>query len=92
MDLFEAWIINPNGSLDGVKLVPCDQIAAANEAIYIDNCKRHEVPTSPIRGFRLVPAPDPATLPPVPCVGYVDDEKVCFDDEKDIEMLQVMEM
>ena len=24
---FEDWIINPNGSLDGVKLVPCDKIA-----------------------------------------------------------------
>ena len=35
MDLFEAWIINPNGSLEGVQLVPCDQISAANEAIYI---------------------------------------------------------
>ena len=77
---FEDWIINPNGSLDHVKLVPCDKIAHENESIYIENCKKYEELLSPVCGLRLVPAPDPAALPPVP------------DDEKDVEMLQVMEM
>ena len=73
MDKFEDWIINPNGSLDDLDLVPCDKISAANEAIYIDNCARREVPHSPIRGLQL--GPDPATLPPIPWGGYMNDEK-----------------
>ena len=59
--LFENWIINPNGSLDGIDLVP-DLIVAENEAVYLDICKARDNP-----------APDPATLPPVP---FVDDEKM----------------
>jgi len=80
MGKFEDWIINPNGSLDHVKLVPCDKIAHENESVYIENCKKYEELLSPVRGLRLVPAPDPASLPPVP------------DDEKDETMCAVMEM
>ena len=81
MGKFEDWIINPNGSLDHVKLVPCDRIAHENEAAYIENCKKYEeLLLTPVRGLRLVPAPDPASLPPVP------------DDEKDETMCAVMEM
>ena len=34
LELFETWIINPNGSLDGVDLVPDDTIRAANEKVF----------------------------------------------------------
>ena len=80
LDLFEGWIINPNGSLDLMDLVPCDKIAHENESIYIENCKKYEELLSPVRGLRLVPGPAPASLPPVP------------DDEKDETMCAVMEM
>ena len=65
LDMFENWIINPNGSLDEMDIVPCDQISKANEAEYIENCKRNNYKWGP----------DPSTLPPVP-FGFVDDEKV----------------
>ena len=68
LDLFEGWIINPNGSLDLMDLVPCDAISKANEEVYIENCKRNY--------YSLPEGPDPSTLPPVPCVGHIDDEKV----------------
>ena len=68
LDLFEGWIINPNGSLDLMDLVPCDAISKANEEVYIENCRRNN--------FSLPEGPDPSTVPPVPCVGYIDDEKV----------------
>ena len=45
--LFESWIINPNGSLAELKLVPFDTISAANEAAYLENCKRFELPPLP---------------------------------------------
>ena len=67
LDLFEGWIINPNGSLDLMDLVPCDAISKANEEVYIENCKRNN--------YSLPEGPDPSPLPPVPCVGYIDDEK-----------------
>ena len=88
MGLFEDWIINPNGSLDNVKLVPCDRIAHENEAAYIENCKKYEELLSPVRGLRLVPAPDPASLPPVP------DEKEMEEEQPDSDevMHAVMEM
>ena len=76
LDKFEAWIINPNGSLDELEIVPSDQITCENEALYIETCKRHEVKTSPIKGFRQVPAPDPATLPPLPCEEKVSGEVI----------------
>ena len=62
LDMFENWIINPNGSLDEMDIVPCDQISRANEAEYIENCKRNNYEWG-------------STLPPVP-FGFVDDEKV----------------
>ena len=65
LDMFENWIINPNGSLDEMDIVPCDQISRANEAEYIENCKRNNYKWEP----------PPSTLPPVP-FGFVDDEKV----------------
>ena len=86
---FEDWIINPNGSLDHVKLVPCDKIAHENESIYIENCKRYEELLSPVRGLRLVPGPDPAALPPVPDEKEMEEEQPESSDET---MYQVMEM
>ena len=86
---FEDWIINPNGSLDGVKLVPCDKIAHENESVYIENCKKYEELLSPVRGLRLVPAPDPASLPPVPDEKEMEEEQP---DSSDEIMHQVMEM
>ena len=62
MGLFESWIINPNGSLAELKLVPDDTIAAANETAYLENCKRFD-----ITGLRL--------LPPVPRDCFTVDEK-----------------
>ena len=53
LDMFENWIINPNGSLDEMDIVPCDQISRANEAEYIENCKRNNYEWG-------------STLPPVP--------------------------
>ena len=32
--LFENWIVNPNGSLEGVELVPDDSIRASNEKVF----------------------------------------------------------
>ncbi len=88
LNKFEDWIINPNGSLDNVKLVPCDKIAHENESIYIENCKKYEELLSPVRGLRLVPGPDPASLPPVP------DEKEMEEEQPDSDevMHDVMEM
>ena len=34
LELFETWIINPNGSLEGVELVPDDTIRASNEKVF----------------------------------------------------------
>ena len=48
LDLFEAWCICPDRSLDNVKLVPADTIRLANEAIYRENCKRIGEPPLPL--------------------------------------------
>ena len=42
LDDFESWIINPNGDLDNVELVPDDTIRLYNDAIYKENCMRLE--------------------------------------------------
>ena len=75
LDLFEDWIINPNGSLDLMDIVPCDSISKSNESIYIENCKRNNYflpdPTTH-HPAKWSEGPDPTKLPPVP---FVDDEK-----------------
>ena len=48
LDLFEAWCICPDRSLENVKLVPADTIRLANEAIYRENCKRIGEPPLPL--------------------------------------------
>ena len=48
LDLFEAWCICPDRSLENVKLVPADTIRLANEAIYMENCKRFGEPPLPL--------------------------------------------
>ena len=48
LDLFEAWCICPDRSLENVKLVPADTIRLANEAIYMENCKRIGEPPLPL--------------------------------------------
>ena len=48
LDLFEAWCICPDRSLDNVKLVPANTIRLANEAIYRENCKRLGEPPLPL--------------------------------------------
>jgi len=53
LDKFEKWIINPNASLDTVKLVPDDSIRLYNEKIYQENL------------LRLTDAP--VGTPPLPC-------------------------
>lgn len=42
LDKFEQWIISPNDDLSHVKLVPEDSVRAANEAIYLETCKKFE--------------------------------------------------
>ena len=44
---FEQWIVNPNGDLSDLKLVP-DTIAADNEKIYLENLMRLELPPLPL--------------------------------------------
>ena len=48
LDLFESWCICPDRSLENVKLVPADTIRLANEAIYMENCKRIGEPPLPL--------------------------------------------
>ena len=72
LDLFEAWIINPNGSLDGVKLVEQTEICAANDKIFEENAARIERNCSHwSKNLPLVPDVDdekkePTGLPPMP--------------------------
>jgi hypothetical protein len=48
LDLFEDWIINPNGSLDHASLCP-DRIAPENETLYKQTLKRlGETPPLPM--------------------------------------------
>ena len=48
LELFETWIINPNGSLDHASLCP-DRIAPANETLYKQTLKRlGETPPLPM--------------------------------------------
>ena len=47
ISLFENWIINPIGELDGTKLVP-DTIRGENEKVYLENCKRMEDELPPL--------------------------------------------
>ena len=48
IELFENWIINPNGAITG-KLVPENSIRESNEKIYKENCKRFdELPPLPV--------------------------------------------
>ena len=55
--------------------------------IKIIHCKKYEELLSPLRCLRLVPAPDPASLPPVP------DEKEMEEEQPDDEIMHaVMEM
>ena len=74
MGLFEDWIINPNGSLDTLKLVPTDTIRKENERVFEENVKAFET-------LKLGPAPGPT--PPLPAEGpramEVDDEKMDVD-------------
>ena len=70
MNLFEDWIINPNGSLDTLKLVPANSIREENKRIFDENCERLEKLTV----GRLGPPPGPT--PPLPM--EVDDEKMEF--------------
>ena len=42
LDNFEAWIINPNGDLDNIEMVPDDTIRLYNDAVYKENLKRLE--------------------------------------------------
>ena len=65
LDHFEEWIINPNGGLDHVKLVPDGGIRASNEALYKETCQR-------IWGDVLVAAKEP----PLPALPEDDDEKI----------------
>ena len=72
LDKFEAWIINPNGDLDQLKLVPDDTIRMQNEMIYKENVRRLE-------------AAAPTDTPPLPSEEFSDnDEKITNweDDEK----------
>ena len=48
LDLLESWCICPDRSLENVKLVPADTIRLANEAIYMENCKRFGEPPLPL--------------------------------------------
>ena len=48
LDRFEAWIINPNGSLDSADLVPCDAINKSNDLVYEENVKRFEDSLPPV--------------------------------------------
>ena len=34
LELFETWIVNPNGSLEDLDLVPDDSIRASNEKVF----------------------------------------------------------
>ena len=48
LDKFESWIINPNGDLSGVDIVPDDTIRQQNEAIYQSNLKKFEASLPPV--------------------------------------------
>ena len=77
MNLFEDWIINPNGSLDKLDLVPVDSINKDNDRVFADNLHR----------MKLGPPPGPT--PPLPAESpYVDDEKMEVDDEKTKEVVR----
>ena len=40
LDMFESWMINPQGDLDNVPLVPMHSIREANDKIYEENLAR----------------------------------------------------
>ena len=66
LELFETWIINPNGSLEGVELVPDDSIRASNEKVFRETEARvtATLPPLPLEEDEKVEAPDrcaPAT-------------------------------
>ena len=48
LELFETWIINPNGSLEGVELVPDDTIRASNEKIFRETALRVSATLPPL--------------------------------------------
>ena len=60
LDLFEAWIINPGGSLENLDLIEQSAIRAANDKIFEENAARIEAHWT-------------NDLPPVP---DADDEKI----------------
>ena len=68
---FESWIINPNGDLDNVELVPDDTIRLYNEAVYKENCMRLEanLETPPLPYEHL--ETDDEKLPSGGCTGQV---------------------
>ena len=70
LDLFEEWIINPNGSMENVELVPEDSIRLANDAVYRDNLRRFEDRTPPL------PAEDEKELDEKLDETDSDDEKI----------------
>ena len=64
LELFETWIINPNGSLEGVELVPDDTIRASNEKIFRETALRVSATLPPLPLEDEKQAPDrcaPAT-------------------------------
>jgi hypothetical protein len=69
MELFENWIVNPNGSLENVELIPDDTIRKANEALFretearVTKALREEppLPASPDTRERASPSGIPST-------------------------------
>ena len=69
MGFFEDWIINPNGSLEGLDLVPNDRIRAENEKLFLETEARvteglgatPPVPEPPDRSASATPVDTPST-------------------------------
>ena len=56
LDMFESWMINPQGDLDNVPLVPMHSIREANDKIYEENLARVSKDL-PFSGVGLPPLP-----------------------------------
>ena len=73
LDQFEEWIINPNGDLSHVELVPDGGIRASNEALYKETCQRiwgdvqlakgRPLPPLPAEDDEKIPAPASSEAP-----------------------------
>ena len=60
LELFENWIVNPNGSLEGVDLVPDDTIRAENEKVFRETEDRMRSALEPPLPLELPELPEEA--------------------------------